>query len=410
MTRRLFPLAACAVLLLLGGTRLLAADDTPAPVAEIRITTEGERLTVFAHLPIAALSDVNLPREPGGRLITEQLGPPLQLVARNLATSLEFEQQEAPLPMPTLHAVLTADGTAVDVELDYLVRAGLGNLSARLSPFRALPDLVPTVARFIVSPNVTRTFEIRGAPERVWFEPTAAQALGQFVGRGARALVDGWNVALFVLCLVVPIGGARTWRSSAAALLAGEAIAASMAAIGGLVIPPAVVPAMLAIAASAVVIAALQAMVNPASRWRLPLALLFGAANGLLIGNTFRETLSLAGSHAALSFGALIAVILLGQIWLLALLFSATLLLYRWGVPERVAVITMTIYVSHEALHLIGDAAVRLTQTTPIGYEHFLTALTLTWAVVVLAAGLLSTGRGAASGPRVLPDIASARS
>jgi hypothetical protein len=406
MTRG-FRLLAAGVWLTLLATSALAHDETPKPVAELVVNRVGDRLTVTAHLPIAALADVNLPRGTDGHIDRNGIERPLQIVARELAASLELEQDHNPLPMPTLRATLTADESFVDVELGYVVRAGANNLSGRLRAFRAGVVQVPVVARFIVSPEITRTFEVNEGSERVTFDPDATTAIAYFVGRGARTLLDDWDVVLFVICLVVPIRAVHSRRSAVIALLVGEVAAASLTAGGWPAFETGTVPIVMAIAASALVIASLQAIVSPASPWLAPLALLFGLANGFALGQAFRDTLSFAGDHSTLSFVALIAVVVFEQLWLAALLSVAIALLYRWGVPERVAVIAAAAVVCHEALNRAVERAALVAEGTTITLDHFLTALTLGWALAVLLAGLLSARAGFSSPAQA--DTVSAR-
>jgi hypothetical protein len=378
---------------------LRAHDEQPKPVAGLVVEASGERLTVRAHLPVAALADVNLPREPGGRLARNDLGPSLAIVARELASSLELAQDGAPLPMPTRQAAVTAEEGFIDVELGYVIRAGGGNLSARLRPFRAGASTVAIVARVVVSPGMMRTFEVSEGSERVTFDPDRVTAVTAFVGRGARALIANWDVLLFAICLVVPQHVRRGARSGVPVMLAGETVAATVAAWWS-PFEAAVLPAVAAIGASAIVIAALQAIISPASRWRAPLALLFGTASGLALGDTFRGSIALAGGHPVASFAALVVVVLLGQLWMVALIASATGLLYRWGLAERAAIIAASVGVCHEALGRVVDRATAFAQTTTIGLDRFLTGLTLAWALAVILAGVLSAiraGGGAVS-------------
>jgi hypothetical protein len=401
--------AACATALLtLFGAGLRAHDVTPPPVAELAIAENGERLNLTAHLPIAALSDVKLPRGSDGRILREGLEQPLQIVARDLAASLEFEQAGAPLPMPTLRAALTPDDGFVDVELGYLIRAGAGNLSARLSTFRAAGNPVAIVARFADASGRTRTFTVPERSERVTFDPDTTTAITHFVGRGATTLLDNWDVLLFVICLVVPGRPVRSRRLALLLMLTGETIGAAFTAAGWPVLQAAVLPAIMAVAASAIVIVALQSIVSPESGWLAPLSLGFGLANGVAVGHTFGGALAYAGNHPIAAFVTFIVVVLLVQLWVIVLLSSATGLLYRWGLPERIAALVTSIAVCHTALDRLADRSTVLAEVSDIGADHFLITLTLAWLVMVLAAGLLSARGGGAAFPG-LPSPARAR-
>ncbi|MQA28600.1 MAG: hypothetical protein GEU82_02015 [Luteitalea sp.] len=403
------PIVVGALLLALFCTGVLAHQEAPAPTADFLIEPNGERLTVTAHLPIAALSDVNFPRDSSGRIVRDNLAQPLQVVAGAVASSIELEQDGDALPRPTSGALLTPDEAFVDVQLAYIITPGVRNLSARLQPFRSGFDRVPAVVRFVVSPGSIRTFVVAGASERVNFDPDATQAVGQFIGRAARALMSDWDYILFAICLLVPIRAGHARRSSVVALLAGEAAAATITAAVWPGLPVAAVPLISTVAASAIVVAGLQAIVSPVSRWLPLLALVFGLANGVAIGHTFRDGLSFAGSHPALSFAVFVAIMLLGQLWLGALISAASDLLYRSRVPERVVVLGASIAVCHEALDGVLDRGTELAETTTIGVDHFLTGLTLVLAIVVLLAGLVSALHAGGSGPPMMADSTSAQ-
>lgn len=401
MNRRL-PAACVTALLILSASALRAHNETPRPVAEFVIAPNGERMNVTAHLPIAALTDARFPRSSDGRVIRDSIEQPLQIVARDLAASLEFEQAGTPLPMPTLNATLAADDAFVDVELGYLIRTGAANLSARLSTFRAGGNPVAIVARFVTAAGSTRTFTVPERSERVTFDPDVTTAVTHFVGRGAATLLDNWDVILFVACLVVPVRTAAARRSALLCMLAGETLAAVVTAAGWPVLQPAVLPAIMAIAASAIVIVSLQAIVSPASRWLAPLSMGFGLANGVTLGHSFSQALPYAGTHPVAAFLTLITVVLLVQLWVIVLLSSASGLLYRWGAPARIAVLVTAAAVCHTALDELIDRSAVLSQVSSITADHFLIAVTMAWLLIVIAAGLASAGT---AGPAV-PGLA----
>jgi hypothetical protein len=398
------------VLLVLASIGLRAHDEIPRPVAELVLTPAGERLDVTAHLPIAALTEVKLPRGNDGHILRDNLEQPLQIVAQDLAASLELQQDGVPLPMPTMQATLTPDDGFVDVELGYLIRAGVGNLAARVRTYRAGGNPVAVVARYVIAPGVSRTFTVADRSERVTFDPDTTTAMTHFVGRGARTLLDNWDVVLFVICLVVPFRAPRARRSALLVMLAAETLAAASTAAGWPALQPSVLPGVMAVAASAIVVVSLQAIVSPASGWLPPLSLLFGLANGAALGHTFRDALPYAGSHQFASFGVLIVVVLLVQLWVIVLLSAATGLLFRWGVPERIAVLATSAVVCHTALDLLIERSTVLAQLSAITAEHFLMALTLAWVLIVLAAGFRSANGTDGPDPQRLPQPARARS
>lgn len=380
------------LLLVFGHAALVAHDTAPGPVVDILFRSDGERLAITARLPISAVSDANLPRDRDGRLVVEELAQPLQLVARQIASSLEVEESESLLAMPAVEAALAEDQASIQVRLVYRTR-GAGSLSARLHPFWTGFTTIPTVARFEDSRGAARTFEISGLPERVIFNPGVLQAASYFARTGSRVLLGSWDIVLFGIAIALA-RDRRARRISAIALFACEIVAAAAAA--WLSWPPALLPAMMTLAASTIVVAALHAVFGGASRWLAPLAVAFGLASGFSVGHAFREALAYAGSHQVPSFGVLLIAVLLGHLWILTLLSSAVDALDRYGVPTRATAIAASIYMGHAALHRLGSTATLVAEATTVAPERIVLGLTLVWLVIVLAVNLLPVVRGGA--------------
>lgn len=394
--RRAIPRLTAVLLLTTGLARLGAHDTTPPSAADVLVTPQGTQLTVLVTMPVAVVSDVvsdaNLAGSGSGPLGLD-LEQSLQLVARDVAAGLDLEQGDEGLATAATRASLTPDGAFAIIELVYRMRPDAESPSARLYAFRAGGIMVPMVVRFAVSPGVSRTYTVTGDPARVVFSPSPLQALRQFIPRGTAAVLKGWSVLLFALCLAVPFRRHRSLRAACAALLAGEGLSSVLTASGAIVVTPGVLAATQAIAASAIVIASLQGVVGRLSRYLWPLAFGFGAANGFSLGDVFHHARLLAGDSPALAYAGFLFVILAGQLWMLTLLTTSVGLLYRWGLPERLAAIGVSVYAAHAALHRLNDHAAVVAESTTMTAGDFLTALVIAWALVVLAVGVIETLR-----------------
>lgn len=381
---------AIALLVIIGGSPNAGAHPTvPEPMVEMFVKPDGDRLTVLVRLPIAVLSDANLPRDASGRLVPETSGPPLQLVARDIASNLELQQNDDLLPSPAIATSMAANGEFVEVVLTYSIRAGAGGITARLRTFRAGTGIVRTVAHYDAPATPTRTFTVAGDPERVAFDPRLVEVVRTFVARGTAALLSGGDALLFALCLALPLRREGALRAASIAFLTGEIATILICGAGGLLATPQSLATSQVAAASAIVVVALQVVTNPRSQWLAALALIFGLAHGLATGAAFLRDTSLGGSHVATALMTFLLVVTLGQIWMIALLSSAAALLFRWGLPERLAAVAAAIFVGHEALHRIadrGDALALLRGTTS---DQILMTVTLIWAGLILCAGSL---------------------
>lgn len=366
-----------------------AHDVAPEPTVDVHLRPLGGHLTVELRLPIEALADANLPRNPDGHFVPDEIGQALELVARGIARDLEIQQGDDLLAMPTVSASLSADEALAAVLLDYLIRPDRSDLSARLRSFRAGRRVITTEAHYVVDLRTTRTFRIAGDPERVAFDPSSTQVFARFLSRGTDLLLDGGDFFLFGLCLIAPLGRKRSFARACGALLAGQVCAIGLSGFGRPPLPPGALLTVQAVAASAIVVAALQDLVSPHSRWLWPLAFAFGLANGLSIGDQFLRESAFAGSRSALGLLAWILVVTLGQLWALVLLSSAADLLRRRGRTVQLAVLALSLFAGHSALHRLVDRSELLAELGAITLDRFLMILTLAWASVILCAGIL---------------------
>jgi hypothetical protein len=384
--RRLLP---ALLLFSVGLARPSAHNVAPEPIVDALVRTDSDHLIVQLQLPVLALADANLPKSSDGSLAKDQIGPALVLVGRGIARDLELQQGDEVLPMPAITASLSPDNAVATVDLDYIVRSGRTDFSARFHTFRSGRQVIATQVRYVVDADTTRTFNVTGDPERIVFEPGAVQALQHFLARGTDLVLNGGDFFLFALCLIAPFRSTRALIGACMALLAGQWLTLAFSGLNVVTVTPVVLLGIQATAASTIAVAALQDLVNPQSRWLWPLAFVFGLANGVDIGTRFLSESSFAGSHVVLGLLACLAVVALGQVWIVAIVSSAAGLLRRQGQAAQWAVLAVSLFAGHAALDRLVDRGQALADSGSVTLDRFLLTLTLAWATTILCAGIL---------------------
>ena len=387
LLRRRFALAALFFFATVG--QGFAHNVTPDPVVDVFLRATGDRLAVKVWLPIAALSDANLPRTPDGHFVPGEIGPALDLVARGIARDLELQQGNEPLPTPTLTTTLSPDESFVAIDLEYHIDQNRDDLSGRFHTFRANGQVIATRAHYVVNDRTTRTFAVDGPPERITFEPGVLHVLQRFIDKGTDLLLSGAQFLMFAVCLIAVGRPRQAIIVASAALLAGQAVAAVLSVGGFLVIAPSAEFIVEALGASAIVVLALQNLASPRSRWLTLLCLAFGATSGAEIGATLSREWAFAGTHVFAGLIGSLLTLSVGEIWIVALLWSAAGLIRRRGRVADLAVMSLSLFAGHAALHRIADAAQQLADTGIFTLDRFLFALIAGWAVVILSAGIL---------------------
>jgi len=237
---------------------------------------------------------------------------------------------------------------------------------------------------------------VTGPPERITLDPAIGEVVPQFVGRGVRALLGGGDHLLFLLCVLLPIRRVRSVLTLFAAAALGQAIAMGLS----LLLPAATessVDVVMAIAASAVVVAALQNIVRARERLVLALALTFGLLNGVAFGHEWVLAAPFAWSHAAAAALVFAGTILVGELWLGALAWATRAWLDERGVPERVLTILASAVIVHSAAHRLVERGQIVARAGTFGAERALVWITLTWLAVMLAVAVANavSARGA---------------
>lgn len=382
-----------AAIVVWGIAAVAGAHDTNAkPTAMVTVTPQQAGVSVNAHIPIVALTDVNWPRDSDGSLTSSALADPLALVARDFAAGLELREGDNPLPSPVSRATVNPDAVSVDIVLDYMLPARRGPLSARLRAWPAQPVPVPTVVGFVAAPGQVRQVIVDGDAQRVSFEPAVADAATDFLGRGARELLRGWEALFFALCLGCVIPAQSFLRKAALWWFVAQGTATLLSGSG--LLPQALsqsVPLLSAFSASVVVIAALLGLLQGAP-WMVPLAAAFGAAQGLILGEAFTHLRGFAGEHATVALVMFALAVLLGYTWILALVGAVAAWLRGRGLAARLVGGVACVIALHNALHL-ADAPTAAADDATVGAHAVVIMLTVLWIAVAIVAGR-TTGRG----------------
>jgi hypothetical protein len=124
---------------------------------------------------------------------------------------------------------------------------------------------------------------------------------------------------------------------------------------------------------------ALENIVGPVIERRALIAFGFGLVHGFGFSFALRDSLQFAGAHLATSLVAFNVGVELGQLFVLALAVPALVLLFRYGVKERMGTIILSAFVAHTAWHWMLERASVLAQ-----YEFHVPA----FDAVFIAAGM----------------------
>ena len=372
-----------ALLLAIGLVPAFAHEVPVEHVVDMVIEPRAADLVVRVHLPVAVVSGAtavtpNAP-VPDGALSPDRL----RLVAADFAHNLELQQGDVVLPAAVESATPGADGAAVDVQLRYLNAGADEPISVRINAFRTVGASVRTNVRYRLPSGGDHVVSVTGPSERITLNPTFGEVVQQFVGRGVRTLLNGGDHLLFLLCVLLPIRRARSALTLFAAAGLGQALAIGLS----LLIPAAIessVDVLVTVAASVVVVAALQNIVRARERLVLALTLTFGLLNGVAFGHEFVVAAPFAWSHAAVAALVFAGTVLVGELWLGALAWATRTWLDERGVPERVLAVLASAVIIHTAAHRLVERGQIVARAGAFGAERVLVAITLAWIAVML--------------------------
>src|SRR5262249_43185819 len=95
--------------------------------------------------------------------------------------------------------------------------------------------------------------------------------------------------------------------------------------------------------------------------------------------------------HVTTGLLAFLVTVSVGEIWVVALLWSAAGLIRRRGRIAELAVLATALFAGHAALHRVLDQGQALADAGTCSLDRFLVTVAVGWAVLILSAGILGT-------------------
>src|SRR3954464_7706798 len=343
-----------AVVIVLSNVSVFAHTVAVEQVVEMTVRPQGDVLSVELHVPAAVTGDPSLPRLLNSSDRTQR-DRHLDVVAADVVRNLDIKQGATTLAPSSLTA-MRGGATIVVVQVRYPLRSGSRDFSARLNAFNGQDGPVRTTARYLPESGREQIVSIAGPATRVAFDPPIAGVVSAFALRAFQLLFDANDQLLFIICALLPVRRLKSLLAIFAAAAIGQTAAIAMAMAG--VAPPGLGSSAAAlIAASALVVAAMQNIARARLRWVLPVALVFGTLNGWTVGNAGTASLQLAGAHRPIAMLAFGCVWLIGGLWGGAVAWALRVWLAERGLHERLTVVVGSALIAHTAVHHALDRA-----------------------------------------------------
>jgi hypothetical protein len=423
---------ACFVVLALvaGATPASGHEFTLEAVVNAFVVVERDEVHLIVRGPLYLFRDARFPIRQG-EIDVDEAGPSLERALASLQRGLvlsadgrplkansaigrlalpsdrSFESYEQALAhiaaAPERGSRLAVDQGYVDAHLVYPAppgRAPVYALRSTLSP--DLRDYLRIALRFSDAEGGQRTLALRGGRPAVELNPSWAGAARGFVALGVEHIVTGWDHLLFLLCLIVPLRGARALVAVVTAFTLAHSFTLIGSAFGlapqGDWFAPLV---EMAIAAS-IVYAAVENIFGVTVQGRVRLALAFGLVHGFAFSAGLQQQLQFAGTHLLVSLFAFNLGIELGQLAALAALLPVLVLLRRHLLKGRRGIFVLSLLIAHTAWHLMEERWQALAQSRGPALDFATVALAMAWigllAGVVLAGAALFRRLGTAEG------------
>jgi hypothetical protein len=354
---------------------------------EVRVRMEDRQLRMRMHIPIAAVPAANLPQALDGGLTPDVDPAALQVVAADTIRNIDVQQDGEPLPTPEFSARSSSDRSAIDVDITYHTADSVG-LSARLNAFRG-GELKPvrTVLTVEREGGGQHEISVSGPATRVLLDPTVSEAARRTTTFALTRALSWSDHVLLIVCLLLPLLSAASVGRLAVTVFAAQAIGM----VGALAVgtPPVAASVASALSASAVVVSAIQVIVRARPRFVTAVAAFAGLTSGVAIAAGLASgELQFAGAHRGAAAFAFVLVWLCAEAWLIAVLWSTRGWLATRGLPERGFGIVAAAFVAHTAVHHVMEQESAIAASGGWLATHALLAITLAWALVMLAVAL----------------------
>jgi hypothetical protein len=373
-------------LLVLGAGAALDAHDIPSDVTvRTFVKPEGRTLRLLVRVPLLAMRDMDYPKRAGATsadLVDLARADATLRDASTLwvADDINVYEDDVKLAYPRVVAVkasLPSDrsfgvyedalahvmGAPLPPDTDFFWSQGMLDvlfeypIQSEQSSFAIEPKLerlglrTVTILRFIAPRGAVRAFELVGNPGVVRLDPRWYQAARQFVALGFLHVVDGVDLLLFLLSLMMPFRRLGSVIAAVGAFAVAHSItliaSAYSLAADALWFPPLVQTLM----AVSILYMALENIVSPQLNRRWMVAFGFGLAYGFAFSFALRPDMQFAGSHALASLLSFTLGVELGHVIVLLVLVPALYFLFRFVVADRLGTIILSALVGHTAWH-----------------------------------------------------------
>jgi hypothetical protein len=387
-------------------------------LVRVFVKPDGNRLRVLLRMPMDSIHEIDWPvHREDGTLDLSRAEPYLREAATKwMGERMTFYEGAAKIEQHTLAAARLSlegdaafraydtalahmNGPALDDGTDLLPTQGMLDalfeypIQSDRSRFSFHPRFdkfglrVVTILLFLPPDGPTRAFEYDGGdPGMVWLDPQWHQAAWTFVRMGFHHILDGADHLLFLFCLVIPFrrfGGLIPVVTAFTVAHSITLIASAFDMAPGALWFPSLIETLIA---ASIVYMALENIVvrSPKRRWIITFC--FGLVHGFGFSFLLRERLQFAGSHLLTSLVSFNIGVELGQIFVLALMVPALVLLFRY-VDERTGTIILSAFAAHSAWHWTTERYEQFSKF-PWGWpviDAAFMAVALRWAVVAVS-------------------------
>lgn len=412
-------LALLSVLVILIGWFAAAprAHEIPNEVSiQVYVKPEGQRLRVLIRAPLEAMTDIDWPMiGVAGILDISRADPFLHDAATLwLGDNLQVTEEGRALPYPTVAAVRASipdtsfqsydsalalvTGPKLPLDTQLVKNQGVIDvlfefpIASDRSHFAIYPRFVrlgiqtQTLVRFLPPEGALRLFELHGDSGTVLLEPRWYQAARRFATDGFFHILDGSEHVLFLFCLLMPFRRLKALIP----IVSSFVIAHTLTLVASTYdMTPAALwfpPFVETLVAVSIVYMAFENVAGPRLDRRWIMTFAFGLFHGFAFAFALKQTVQFAGDHVLTSLVAFNLGLEGGLVLLVLLIVPVLNLLFRYGIPERLGTIILSVLVAHTAWHWTWDRYGQLTQyqfVWPVVDAAFL-AIVVRWLMVLV--------------------------
>jgi hypothetical protein len=329
------------------------------PVKGIEVDVDASEPAIQRALA-ALQQDITL-FEDGRPLVPLRASGRLALPSDRSFESYEQALRHVAAPVEPGTAIVIDQGF-VDAHITYAIASPDAVFSVRTTAAPELGDYLKLAIRYILPGSEGRAMVVTSRSGTVALNPTWLKAAAGFIGTGIVHIITGFDHLLFLICLIIPLRGAR----QIVTIITGFTLAHSFTLIGsafnlapeGAWFPPFVETVI----ALSIVYMALEDIIGVDFRRRLLLTMVFGLAHGFGFSYGLKEDLQFAGSHLMVSLFAFNIGVEIGQLLVLMVMLPAIALVTRYVLPGRVGTIILAALIAHTGWHWMLERWAALTQ------------------------------------------------